>query len=165
MLGRGCVMLGRRGDRSPVPLRYRCVVACTSCSLSSCIGTRSCACSCALRTPMRIDHRHQRKVRDGEQIGDANREPRGEQGKELGAESELRGLQLPPSRRARQTDRGGHREPPELVEGGNKGRSGTEGNHRKAGREAERPPRSSSGGQLGPKASKQQPNHCSKAQH
>ena len=64
-----------------------------------------------------------------------------------------------------QTDRGGYREPPELAEGGNKGSSGTEGNHRKTGREAERPPRSSSGGQLGPKASKQQPNHCSKAQH
>ena len=56
-------------------------------------------------------------------------------------------------------------EPPELAEGGNKGRSGTEGNHRKTGREAERPPRSSSGGEPGPKASNQQPNHCSKAQH
>ena len=42
-----------------------------------------------------------------------------------------------------------YREPPELAEGGNKGSSGTEGNHRKTGREAERPPRSSSGGQLG----------------
>ena len=57
----------------------------------------------------------------------------------------------------------GYREPPELAEGGNKGSSGTEGNHRKTGREAERPPRSSSRGQPGPKASNQQPNHCSKA--
>ena len=65
----------------------------------------------------------------------------------------------------RQRDRGGYREPPEPAEGGNKGSSGTEGNHRKTGREAKRPPHSSSGGQLGPKASNQQPNHCSKAQH
>ena len=64
-----------------------------------------------------------------------------------------------------QTDRGGYREPPELAEGGNKGSSGTEGNRRKARREAERPPRSSSGGQPGPMASNQQPNHCSKAQY
>ena len=48
-----------------------------------------------------------------------------------------------------QTDRGGYREPTELAEGGNKGKSDTEGNHRKTGREAERPPRSSSGGQPG----------------
>ena len=34
---------------------------------------------------------------------------------------------------ARQTDREGRREPPELAEGGNKGSSGTEGNHRKTG--------------------------------
>ena len=51
------------------------------------------------------------------------------------------------------TDRGGYRKPPELAEGGKKGSSGTEGNHRKTGREAERPPHSSSGGQPGPKAS------------
>ena len=63
------------------------------------------------------------------------------------------------------TDRGGYREPPELAEGGNKRSSGTGGNHRKTGREAERPPRSSSGGQPGPMASNQQPNHCSKAQY
>ena len=31
----------------------------------------------------------------------------------------------------RQTGRGGYREPTELAEGGNEGRSGTEGNHRK----------------------------------
>ena len=34
---------------------------------------------------------------------------------------------------------------------GNKGRSSTGGNHRKTGREAERPPRSTSGGQPGTK--------------
>ena len=67
--------------------------------------------------------------------------------------------------RDRDRDRGGYREPPELAEGGNEGRSGTAGNHRKTGREAERPPRSSSGGQPGPKASNQQPNRCSQAQH
>ena len=46
-------------------------------------------------------------------------------------------------------DRGGYREPPELAKGGNKGSSSTEGTHRKTGREAERPPRSSSGGPPG----------------
>ena len=64
-----------------------------------------------------------------------------------------------------ETGRGGYREPPELPEEGNKESSGAEGNHRKTGREAERPPRSSSGGQPGPMASNHQPNHCSKAQH
>ena len=34
------------------------------------------------------------------------------------------------------TDKGGYREPPELAEGENEGRSGTEGNHRKRGGEA-----------------------------
>ena len=56
-----------------------------------------------------------------------------------------------------------HQGQTELAERGNKRRNGTDGNHRKTGREAERPPRSSSGGQPGPKASNQQPNHCSKA--
>ena len=65
----------------------------------------------------------------------------------------------------RSTGRGGYRESPQPAEGGSKGRSGTEGNHRNTEREAEGSRPSSNAGQPGPKASSQQPNHCLKAQH
>ena len=62
-----------------------------------------------------------------------------------------------------QTDRGGYREPPELAEGGTREAAAQKGT---TGRQEERlkgPRAQAAGGQPGPKASNQQPNHCSKA--